>query len=103
VPAVPANANAIADFPPLCVCSERIDHAGDLMTGRARVSDSWKEAFFGHRVAMVNAAGLYPDPGVSGGRLTYRIVDQLEAFTGASNSHFFHDENLNSAKLLRRI
>jgi hypothetical protein len=92
--ALPSDSNPIADFPRPSVFSKRIDHAGDLVPGGTWISDSRKEALFGYRVAMTNAAGLDFDSYLSGARIAYGLFAKLEISTSAFHTHRFHKQAL---------
>src|ERR1700683_3860276 len=91
---LPSDAYPIADFPRLSVFSERIDHAGDLVTGRTWIDDSRKEAVFGYRIAMTDAAGLNFDSNGSGAGLAGPLLGQFEFSTRAIHLYFFHKQHL---------
>src|SRR5580704_17412232 len=55
--AMPAHADAFTFFPARHTGSNRIDHAGDLVSGNSRVRNTWKQALFGDHIAVTHSTG----------------------------------------------
>jgi hypothetical protein len=58
VSAVPADSNALADFPSGDVRADGVDYADDFVTGNARVLNPGHAGLFDYGVAVTDSAGL---------------------------------------------
>src|SRR5260370_32631386 len=58
---MPANPDPLAGFPSRDARADRIDDAGDLVSGDSRVLEARPEALFGQRVAVADAPGRDPE------------------------------------------
>jgi hypothetical protein len=94
VPAVPADADALAGFPADDAGADGVDHADQLMARDARVLNAGEQAVFGHRVAVADAAGVYLDPHGAGGWLGDIALDDFKGAFGMGDldgTHLGHD------------
>ena len=55
---MPTHSNALAGFPVRDVGADRVDAAGDFVSGDARILDAGPMAFFHQRIAVTDAAGF---------------------------------------------
>src|SRR5438874_2071540 len=56
---IPAQPDALPDFPLSYALANRIDQTNDLVPWHSRIRDR-EDAFLGHRIAMANPTGLHP-------------------------------------------
>jgi hypothetical protein len=75
---VPADADAIADFPTGRFGPECIDRAGDLVPRRARKGETGPNVLDRDDVAVANAASLDFDPRLAGTRFGYGEISQVQ-------------------------
>ena len=63
---MPADADALADFPSGNPLPDRIHDSDDFMAGNTRILHTRPGPFFGERVAVTNATSLNFDPHPAG-------------------------------------
>src|SRR5579885_730429 len=90
VPAVPSDSDPISRLPRPSAFAHGVDHAGNLVAGRTRISDSGPGTFFGERIAMADAASLNPDPHPSRRRFIRAFFDWFETSAGLFHLHLLH-------------
>jgi hypothetical protein len=93
VPAMPSDADPIADFPIPQIFAERVDHSGDFMPRRSRISDPRPCPFFRKHVAMTNSAGLNSNPNLLARRLDDFFINKFEWSLGLFDSNGFHNSS----------
>src|SRR5271163_1616469 len=86
ISAVPSDADAIADFPITHFFAERLDHAGDFMSGRARIGDAGPCALLGEQVAVTYAARLNFDSNMSARGFEDFFIDDFKWTFGLFDS-----------------
>jgi hypothetical protein len=104
VAAVPADADALPHLPAFYTRAGRIDHAGDFVSGNARVGDARPRAFLGVNVAVTDAAGLHLDAYVARTRLWHFAFDELKFAMGVGDlngAHFGHHSSGDGAMKFR--
>ena len=84
MPAVPADSGALSHFPAEHARADGVDHAGDLVSWNARVSDAGARTFLGVLIAVADAAGLHLDAHRSGGGLAGFRDPPVEKLRGHS-------------------
>ncbi len=87
VAAMPAEADALANFKERDVGADGIDDAGHLMAGNTRVSEAGPIAELGERIAVANAAGLNANANVAGAGIGKLLLDKFECSAGSGNLH----------------
>src|SRR5579859_8181579 len=88
--AVPADADALADSPFGDARAERIDLAGDLVSGNARIFQAGPPALFDEQVAMANPAGFDFDAHCAWSRFRHRALDQFPIAAWFADLDDFH-------------
>jgi hypothetical protein len=58
---MPAHTDALAFLPRRHVCTDLIDHAGDLVARDARILQAWPMSFFHEGIAVTDSARLHSD------------------------------------------
>src|SRR5208282_160513 len=90
LPAVPANADALAFFPCGDAGAHFIDHAGHFVSGDARVRDAGEKAVLGDHIAVTHAACLDVNPHLSRARLGNFALHDFEIRSCLRYLHRFH-------------
>ena len=90
VPAMPADAGAVARLPFGDVRADRVDDAGDLVAGNARQRDPWPESLDRQHVAMADPAGFDADADLPGTGLRDVALDERELRGGFRNGERAH-------------
>src|SRR5271163_4041541 len=90
ISAVPSEADAIADSPIARIFAERLDDAGDFMSGRARIGDARPRAVLGEEIAVTYAACVDFDSDLSARWFEDFFFDQFEGAFGLFDSSGFH-------------
>src|SRR5712692_4763967 len=85
LPAVPANADALAFFPARDASAHVINHSGDFVSGRTRILNAREESFFCDEVAVADATSLHANAHVPGGRVWNFTLDDFKI-----RSRFWH-------------
>jgi hypothetical protein len=85
VAAVPTEAYALAWLEERHIGADRIDDAGDLMAGNARILDAGPITELGQRIAVADAAGLNPNANVAGAGIGKFSCDELKRSAGGGN------------------
>ena len=84
MPAVPADSDALSDFPAENARADGVDHAGDFVSRNARVRDARPRTFLGVFIAVADAAGLHLDAHRSCDGLRDFALHQLKRSLGSS-------------------
>ena len=87
---MPAHADAFAFFPVLYTGSDLVDHAGDLVSGNARIRDTGKQAVFGEDIAVTDSTGLNANPHLSRAGLRNLAFHDFEVRSRLRYLHCFH-------------
>ena len=65
---MPTNTNAVAGSPRCHARTDGVDHAGDLMTGHARINQVGPMSFFDEDIAVADSASCHFDADLGGPR-----------------------------------
>jgi len=87
---MPADSYALAGLPLRDAFADRVDAAGDFVTGDARLPDSGPMTFFHERVAMADAAGFDLDADLPASGFVDVAFDQFKVSTGLAYLDGFH-------------
>jgi hypothetical protein len=82
VAAVPAEADALADFEDRDIGSDGIEDTGDLVAGDAGIAQARPEPHLGEHIAVADSAGLDADADVAGARLGKFALDDFKWSVG---------------------
>src|SRR5207237_2273518 len=83
VPAVPADAHAVADVPAGDAGAEGVDDPRHLVSGNARILNARPVAFLGQGITVADAGGLHADAHLAGIGLGYLALHDLVRAFGA--------------------
>jgi hypothetical protein len=101
--AEPSDADPLSCLPPWHVGADRVDDAGDLVSGHARIGDAWPVSFFCQRIAVTQAARLHLDTDFARTRLRNRPVDHLKPTAGPAYLHCAHGRRHTSSSFSGRF
>jgi hypothetical protein len=87
---MPTDADAFPLFPVLHTGSDFIDDAGDLVSGNARIRNTWEQAVFGDHIAVTDSTGLNANPHLSRARFWNLAFYQFEVGSRLPDLHSFH-------------
>src|SRR5262249_24617950 len=100
VPAVPANADALAFLPVRDAGADRIDHAGNLVSRHARILQARPLPFLGEGVAVADPACFDSDAYRAAGRRRNLALHHLECCAGTRNLDDAHPRHSKTLRFL---
>jgi hypothetical protein len=96
IPAVPADADTLAQFPGRYACAQGIHDPDHFMARNAGILDAREKTFLGHGIAVAHAASLDLDPHRPGTGLREVAFHDFQRGTRTGDlscSHFLHKIN----------
>jgi hypothetical protein len=90
VAAVPAHTDSLPNGPSAYSAAKRVDSAGNLVPGNARILQSGPETILHQHVTVANPASFHFDPNLSFSRLWHVSFNELKIAMGLADLNSFH-------------